>query len=393
MNQSHLGFEVESLIKENPSKKIGETDTYTLFSRKYNLYPEGYFRGMLIMERKRTERSGDPFMLMLLDIKKIVKRKTFRLCRKNKTIKKIVEMLRNSTREIDLKVWFKQNREIGIIFTELNGVKKESLITKIKDNLYSILDTNQAAKVEISCFSFPEKNKKKECINSDINKALYKELTMKNPAKKVSISSKRIIDVIGSTIGIILFSPFLIVISVMIKLSSKGPVLFKQKRVGRYGREFTFLKFRSMHVNNDHEIHKNFMKQFICSQGNGQNTGNKIYKMKDDPRITKIGNFLRKSSLDELPQFLNVLLGQMSLVGPRPAIPYEVEEYDTWHKRRVLEVKPGITGVWQVDGRSNTPFEKMVRMDINYIINWSLLLDIKLLFKTPLAVFAAKGAY
>ena len=135
------------------------------------------------------------------------------------------------------------------------------------------------------------------------------------------------------------------------------------------------------------------MKQFICNKENDDRTGKNIYKMKDDPRITKIGRFLRKSSLDELPQFLNVLLGQMSLVGPRPAIPYEVDEYDIWHKRRVLEVKPGITGVWQVDGRSNTPFEKMVRMDINYIKNWSLLTDIKLILKTPLAVFAAKGAY
>jgi len=147
-----------------------------------------------------------------------------------------------------------------------------------------------------------------------------------------------------------------------------------QKRVGQGGRLFTFLKFRSMRVQKDCSVHKEFIKQYIKKSDSAQKSGGqKIYKMKNDPRVTPIGKFIRKTSIDELPQLFNVLIGDMSLVGPRPAIPYEVEEYDIWHKRRVLEVKPGITGYWQVKGRSKTSFEVMVRMDLQYIRQWSLL--------------------
>jgi lipopolysaccharide/colanic/teichoic acid biosynthesis glycosyltransferase len=165
-----------------------------------------------------------------------------------------------------------------------------------------------------------------------------------------------------------------------------------QKRVGQGGRLFTFLKFRSMRVQKDCTVHKEFIKQFIRKSDSIQNSGGqKIFKMKNDPRVTPIGKFIRKTSIDELPQLFNVLIGDMSLVGPRPAIPYEVEEYDIWHKRRVLEVKPGITGYWQVKGRSKTSFEAMVRMDLQYIKQWSLMWDIKIIFQTPFAIF--KGAY
>jgi lipopolysaccharide/colanic/teichoic acid biosynthesis glycosyltransferase len=190
-----------------------------------------------------------------------------------------------------------------------------------------------------------------------------------------------------------MFSPFLLVISIFIKLSSKGPVFFRQNRIGYGGKEFTLLKFRSMHVNNDEAVHKEFTKNFI-NGNNADNQGAKdgVYKIKRDPRITKVGKFLRKTSLDELPQLFNVLKGDMSLVGPRPAIFYEVEEYDIWHKRRVLEVKPGITGVWQVKGRSKTTFDEMVRMDIQYIKRWSVLWDVMLILRTPFAVFMTEGA-
>jgi lipopolysaccharide/colanic/teichoic acid biosynthesis glycosyltransferase len=159
-----------------------------------------------------------------------------------------------------------------------------------------------------------------------------------------------------------------------------------------------FLKFRSMYANNDPSIHKEFVRNLI--QGNKtdhiQSVGaqqNKSFKIKEDPRVTSIGRFLRKTSIDELPQFFNVLVGHMSLVGPRPPIPYECEDYDIWHRSRVLDMKPGITGLWQVDGRSATSFDEMVRMDIKYIREWSLLLDMKIIIKTPLVVLTCKGAY
>jgi lipopolysaccharide/colanic/teichoic acid biosynthesis glycosyltransferase len=147
-----------------------------------------------------------------------------------------------------------------------------------------------------------------------------------------------------------------------------------------------------MYVNNDAEVHKKFVMELINSEA-GQKKNKPAFKIKNDKRITWIGKFLRKSSLDELPQLINVLMGEMSLVGPRPAIPYEVAAYRTWHRRRVLEAKPGLTGLWQVEGRSRVSFDEMVRMDLRYAKDWSLWLDLKILLRTPIAVLRGSGAY
>jgi len=206
---------------------------------------------------------------------------------------------------------------------------------------------------------------------------------------------KRGIDLIGSLAALVLFLPFFLIIPILIKLTSPGPVFFRQDRLGQFGRVFTFLKFRSMHINNDDGIHRDFIKNFIADKIAKNDSGDEpfVYKIKADPRLTPIGNFLRKSSLDELPQFLNVLKGEMSLVGPRPPIPYEVVNYELWHRRRILAQKPGITGLWQVTGRSLTTFDGMVRLDLRYSRKWSLLFDLKLLLATPMAVIRGKGAY
>ncbi|MBE9503026.1 MAG: sugar transferase [Proteobacteria bacterium] len=209
---------------------------------------------------------------------------------------------------------------------------------------------------------------------------------------------KRGIDIVGSIVGILLFSPLFISIPVMIKFTSKGPVLFKQKRVGKFGKRFAFLKFRSMHMNNDDAVHRQYVKALIKSQkraNENEEDGKKkpVYKLTNDPRVTPIGEILRKTSMDELPQFFNVLFGEMSLVGPRPPISYELEDYDYWHRMRILEIKPGITGPWQVGGRSSTTFDEMVRLDLQYINGWSLWLDIKILLKTPWVVITGKGGH
>jgi lipopolysaccharide/colanic/teichoic acid biosynthesis glycosyltransferase len=150
-----------------------------------------------------------------------------------------------------------------------------------------------------------------------------------------------------------------------------------------------------MTVNNDPKIHREFMKRVINGEHNGQVDGenNRVYKMTDDPRITRVGRFLRRTSLDELPQFFNVLMGDMSLVGPRPPLAYECQEYDIWHRRRVLEVKPGITGLWQVKGRSRVSFDDMVRLDLQYVRMWSIWVDILILLKTPIAVLLGGDAF
>src|SRR5207249_3555245 len=156
------------------------------------------------------------------------------------------------------------------------------------------------------------------------------------------------------------------------------------------------LKFRSMRPANDSQAHREYVRRFIAGDvrlSAPEQNGKVVYKITEDPRVTRVGGFLRRTSLDELPQLLNVLSGEMSLVGPRPPVPYEFEQYNIWHRRRVVEVKPGITGLWQVMGRSKTTFDDMVRLDLKYAKLWSIWLDLKIILQTPMAVFTGEGAY
>jgi lipopolysaccharide/colanic/teichoic acid biosynthesis glycosyltransferase len=203
-------------------------------------------------------------------------------------------------------------------------------------------------------------------------------------------AAKRALDIIGSLTMTALFAPVMLAAMAAVRLSSPGPVLLRQIRVGRRGEPFRMLKLRTMYVNAGHRVHQEYMAWFIKSSGQHSCTGHEVFKLTDDPRITPAGRFLRRASLDELPQFWNVLRGDMSLVGPRPPLPFEVEQYQPWHRRRVLEAKPGITGLWQVSGRSRTTFDDMVRLDLRYARTHSLWTDIKILAATPRAMF--KGA-
>lgn len=209
-------------------------------------------------------------------------------------------------------------------------------------------------------------------------------VTLQNTKQKGwRLPVKRLIDIVGSGTILLLSSPFMALIALLIKLDSKGPVFYKQDRCGKDGKHFIMFKFRSMVEN------AQFKKKELLSSNEARGP---IFKIKEDPRITRIGAFLRKYSLDEFPQFINVFRGEMSLVGPRPPIPSEVEKYNNWHMQR-LSVKPGITGIWQVNGRSDLTFEEMVRLDVQYINGWSLWLDIVLLIRTMPAVIAKRGAY
>jgi len=205
---------------------------------------------------------------------------------------------------------------------------------------------------------------------------------------------KRVSDIVIAAVVVILSSPVWLVIALLVKLGSRGSVLFRQERVGMDGRIFLCYKFRTMHSGADEKIHRDAYEKNIAG-ASGANAGSAddpvFGKVKNDPRVTKIGKWLRRSSLDELPQLLNVLIGDMSVVGPRPPIPYEVEAYELWHRRR-LDMKPGITGLWQVSGRNRLSFDEMVRIDIYYIENWSLWLDLKIIFLTLPAVLRGDGA-
>ena len=193
---------------------------------------------------------------------------------------------------------------------------------------------------------------------------------------------KRLIDIICSFVGILVLSPLFIIIAIIIKFTSKGPVFFSQKRVGRNGKEFDMYKFRSMVVNAEE------LKEKLAAQNE---MSGPMFKMKDDPRVTKVGKFIRKTSLDELPQLWNVLKGDMSLVGPRPSLPKEVAQFEDWMYKR-LEVKPGLTCYWQVSGRNNIDFEDWMKLDIRYVEEKNLWIDIKLIFKTVFVLFGDKNA-
>ena len=205
---------------------------------------------------------------------------------------------------------------------------------------------------------------------------------------------KRASDVIIASLALAILSPLWLLIALLIKLDSRGPALYKQERVGMDGRLFLFYKFRTMHAGTDDAQHREYQKRYITGDPNS-NLGDDYkpaFKLKTDDRVTRLGRVLRKTSLDELPQLFNVMRGDMSIVGPRPPIPYEVEAYELWHRKR-LDMKPGITGLWQVSGRNRLPFDEMVRMDLFYIENWSLLLDLKIVLQTLPVMWRGEDAY
>lgn len=205
---------------------------------------------------------------------------------------------------------------------------------------------------------------------------------------------KRMFDIIITSAALILLSPLFLLVAVCIKLSSRGPVIYKQIRIGKNGKPFEFYKFRSMHTDTSSSEHKEYVRNFIKGDSCSEKQDIKIFKIKDDPRIFPFGSFIRKTSIDEFPQLFNVIKGDMSLVGPRPCLPYEWECYDEWHKNR-LNILPGCTGLWQVLGRSRVSFEEMVILDIYYVSNISMLLwlDIKIILQTFPVIFFGKGGF
>lgn len=205
---------------------------------------------------------------------------------------------------------------------------------------------------------------------------------------------KRALDVVFSLCVMVLGFPFFLLIATFIKLTSEGPVLYTQERVGLDKKPFKLYKFRTMMVHNNDSPHRDFAENFI--KGNmhedmDDRSGKPLFKIKGDPRVTSIGRFLRRTSLDEIPQFFNVLKGEMTLVGPRPPLTYELDHYKEWHKGRLL-AKPGLTGLWQVSGRSTVTFDEMVMLDLYYIDHRSLLLDLKIILRTiPVMLFGSGG--
>lgn len=354
---------------------------------------EESFRSMLTLERRRAERSRKPFVLMLLDASAFVEEET-----SDRFTGRVCSILLKSTRETDLIGWYEKGVVLGVIFTEVNCEGEtpitEILRSKVVHALHGELGRKAASSLVVTTHLFPEKGGQGRGENV-VDSRFYPDLAKATPRKRVSQVAKRVIDVLGSGFLLLFLSPLLAAIALAIKLTSKGPVIFRQERLGQFGSRFRCLKFRTMYVNNDPTIHQEYVQRFINGQADAHKESGQpvVYKIKNDSRVTTLGRLLRKTSLDELPQFWNVLMGEMSLVGPRPSLPYEFEIYDIWHRRRVLEVKPGVTGLWQVSGRSRTCFDDMVRLDLRYSQSWSIWLDIRILLQTPGAVLSGDGAY
>jgi exopolysaccharide biosynthesis polyprenyl glycosylphosphotransferase len=317
--------------------------------------------------------------------------------RNGRILLEVLSALQAATRETDVMGWYEPNAVVGVMFTEIvdnSNLVLSTILARISEVLRVRLTSDQFSQIKFSFHLFPE-GWDPENPDRPSDPTLYPDLQQRHGTNGASRMVKRLMDITGSLFLLLLLSPVLFLIAAAVKLTSRGPVLFRQQRIGEHGTPFTFLKFRSMYVNNDASQHREYVRQLIAGQAakhpaNGAGDG--VFKLTNDPRITTVGNFLRRTSLDELPQFINVLRGEMSLVGPRPPVPYEVEAYAIWHRRRVLEAKPGITGLWQVQGRSRVGFDEMVRLDLRYARDCSPWLDLKILWQTPKAVIAGDGA-
>jgi lipopolysaccharide/colanic/teichoic acid biosynthesis glycosyltransferase len=302
-----------------------------------------------------------------------------------------IEALDAAKRGMDVLGWFERDAVLGLILPDLPDAEVPAKVElRVRRELAERVDREVAEALSVRLYAHATRSWDEHASFGAVD--LLLEAFADGRGTRFRDGAKRAVDLAGSVAALVLLAPLVAVIAVLVKLDSPGPVHFRQMRIGRRGRPFTVLKFRTMHANVDHALHQQYVAWFIESSGKQPRSGDEVFKLTDDPRITRLGHVLRKTSLDELPQFWNVLFGEMSLVGPRPPLPFEVERYQPWHRRRVLDVKPGITGLWQVNGRSRTTFDEMVRLDLRYARTCSLWTDIRILAATPRAVISGKGA-
>jgi lipopolysaccharide/colanic/teichoic acid biosynthesis glycosyltransferase len=344
------------------------------------------FRSVLVRERKRADRSNHSLIVLLVTLNE-------RLVESSGWTEAI-DALTTIKRETDVLGWFEAGTTIGLVVPDIpsnvSGVARE-LELRIRSEIERRLGESVGQAVSLQLHVHTSQESVEDEMLWPVEPLLEK-VAPRTPRVRLHASFKRAFDIAGSAALLLMLSPVFAAVAALVKLKSPGPVFFRQKRVGEGGELFEMLKFRSMHVNNDSAIHQQYVTWFITASDQEKAAKGQTFKLTNDPRITPIGAILRKTSLDELPQIWNVLRGDMSLVGPRPPLEYEVQKYAPWHRRRVLEAKPGITGLWQVTGRSRTTFDEMVRLDLRYARKVSVWTDIKILLATPRAVFMGKGA-
>jgi len=347
---------------------------------------EELFRTAFNRERKRADRFNQKVVLLTVSIDAV------RDAGVPIAWTRVINALAAVKRPFDLVGWVVRDTTLGFIVPEIreSDVRvPEELSRRVRRHLETHLGPDQGARVSIRMRVHPNPRPAVDEV-PDIDAHHDQAQTLARAAYPVL---KRGCDIAGSVMGLLALSPVLVIVAALVKLTSRGPVLFRQPRVGHKERTFTMLKFRTMRADADHTLHQQYVSWFITASDRAPTTGTDAsFKLAGDPRVTRVGAILRKTSLDELPQLWNVLCGEMSLVGPRPPLDYEVRQYAPWHRRRVMDVKPGMTGLWQVTGRSCTTFDQMVRLDLRYAKTCSLWSDLKILLATPAAVLSGKGA-
>jgi exopolysaccharide biosynthesis polyprenyl glycosylphosphotransferase len=345
------------------------------------------FRDALVRERKRADRFDQPFLLVLVSVRLVGQPERIAASAL------ITDAMLAVKRDADILGWLTAGTVLGMIVPEFDA-SNEAAAAALRDAVRRELAQRLNAAVLSQLLVRFRIDSGSDAMHRQRG-LRTSSLTTRSRIQKTRTlardATKRALDVTGSLALLLVTAPVLLAIAAAVKLTSSGPVLFRQYRVGQTGEPFTMLKFRTMHADADKAIHQAYVTQFIETTGVAGNA-DAFFKIVNDPRVTRVGHFLRKTSLDELPQFWNVLKGDMSLVGPRPPIPYEVERYKRWHHRRVLDAKPGVTGLWQVNGRSRTTFDEMVRLDLRYARTRSMWTDIRILLATPKAVISGKGA-
>jgi lipopolysaccharide/colanic/teichoic acid biosynthesis glycosyltransferase len=284
----------------------------------------------------------------------------------------------------------KTHSTLGVIITEVNAADSSiahRLQQRIRRSLAQRISVDRLDAFSVLLSTYPDPQVDSAEGQWPIE-SLIGEVRPPGIRAKAYSALKRMLDLAASVVLLLILSPLWLLIAAAIKVSSRGPAFFKQVRVGEKGIPFEMIKFRTMEANADDRIHQAFVADLI----NAKTPATGFFKIQKDPRVTPIGRLLRKTSCDELPQLWNVFRGEMSLVGPRPPLSYEMKKYKAWHRRRILEAKPGMTGLWQVTGRSRTTFDEMVRLDLQYVRTRSLWTDVKILLATPAAVITGKGA-
>jgi lipopolysaccharide/colanic/teichoic acid biosynthesis glycosyltransferase len=382
------------------------------------IYSVERFRSVIEHEKIRSDRSNHVLSLLVFD--------TNHLDKKLQTNKHLEYVIAGRIRSIDVAGWL-DNRYVGVLlpYTSMTGARRladdicQTIAAKACPPqctvytypFYWFFDNNgQATKPYSRNYSSKQKtailpstfadakhsNKRENAgpaipnLHSDKSVQDYVASTESSGLSSIRPSLplwKRTMDIIGALLSLILLSPVMFIITVIIKLVSPGPAFFRQLRVGYMGKTFTMLKFRTMKVDTDTTVHKRYLAKLINGDAHNKNSTEPMTKLDDNLQITPFGKFLRWTYLDELPQLINVLRGEMTLVGPRPPIPYEVKEYLPWHKERI-DVVPGMTGLWQVSGKNQLTFNEMVRLDVRYWRKKTLWLDMKILLMTPIVIFS-----